>query len=287
MLRLILTFLLFVIFVASYFYGFVTTIPYFSFIQKFNLYEYLKDNLSWTNRAKYISWVDYTQYIVWWKKFVVSYTGFYFTTPLHYLFKSGSIFWVYVPVIIVHTGDNVILSADKLFDKLDYKKDMIWYTQIISGENNYINVWKKITSDKKIEDLNIYLWKTYLYCSLTWVKWIDAYFYDRYLDHNLGDKKVPQKIDNTYVCKNDISYKWCPLIWDSCDDSLKIDYCLCSKKGEYWICEDKNLSLWWGCNAKSKWCIDYYTGMINLNNTNCSLSGLVGQTYKAKYFLVR
>jgi len=238
--------------------------PDFKFISHFNLYQYIIDKF---NNRENLTW-----FVIKYDKddnnYILDYSWFYLKTDLHYLSKSSDNLSIYIPIIIVRTWENQIISWDKLFEKINYKSENKIATQYISWWNDYINVWKEIVNWTWKEQ-TIFLNYLYVYCSLSNTWRIDAYYYDRYENNKNSDEKSER---NTwkYVCKEQI--------WTSTGKEC------CTKKWEYYIC---NRRKWYEkCDITN--CIPYITWSINLNETNCALSGLILKNNpKSIYFKLR
>jgi len=279
MFRLILVFLLFSLFIVNYFFWFLRTIPDFKIISHFNLYEYL------IYRFKYRTWYVPRIYFKTLQNdsgYILDITGITFKTELKYLSHEGDNFKIFIPVFILHTSSNMILSGDSYFSWLKIKKDYWGYTQVISWGNNIIEVWEEI-KNKEIKKDNIFLNYLYTYCNLSSIPRIDSYYFNRYLNWNKKDNtKIAKLVPNSYVCPENRTKTQTICSFDIC---ITKSYCTCSDKWEYRICKN------WpdgACNIDEnnwKWkCINYYTGSINLNNTNCSLTNL---TWSSLYFKLR
>jgi hypothetical protein len=287
MFKLILIFILFIVFIINYFFWYIYTMPYFKFITKFNFYEYLLDKIE--NRNWYFTWIEYLNVKIEGEDYLVDYSWWVLLTDLKYLSPHSDKLSLYIPIFILHTGDNLFISWDNIFTWLKILKDFNWYVQYISWGYSYIPVWEEII-DKKVYKQNIFLGSLYLYCSMTWTKWADAYLYDRYITFNKSwNYKKEDRVVDSYVCENDRSnLSYTEISWDW--TSKVYHYCTCSNKWEYWICKTKTGALdnpeWKSCNYDNK-CIDYYTGTVDLNETNCSYSWALGIWQKAKYFIIR
>jgi len=262
MLKLILIFLLFILFTINYFFAYLRTMPSFKLISHFNFYEYLFD--SFETRDWSFTWLEYTTGSI---NEITDYTWWYLQTDLKFLSPTSDKLKIYMPILILHTWDSLLKSWDVLFNQLHDSKYLMWYTQYISWWNDYIQIWQEIV-DGKVYEQTLYLWNFYTYCSMSWEKWNDAYLYDRYLQWNISGnyKQEQQDVNYDYVCK-----------WDKASA-----VCSCINKWEYFICKNINS---WNCNVQN--CINYLTWTIDLNTTNCSLSWALGVWVKAKYFLVR
>jgi len=299
MFKLIMLLIIFLAFVANYFFWYIYTMPYFKFITRFNFYEYLqyKINNRKVDKVLYKSASSDNDYIL-------DYSGFILKTDLKYLSRHGYNTLLYIPVFILHTWSDIKLSWDKLFTWLQVSQDFNWYYQYISWWNDYIDIGTEIRNNKKYKQ-TLYLWYLYLYCSMAWTKWIDAYYFDRYKNYN---KKLDDKNESspawTYVCPNNSNiweYKKKVCVewgWFSCKRYEYKTYqaCACDNKWEYKICKkntnyndspdgnpDKK-----DCKKDGTKCIPYTKGTINLNDTNCSLSWLSSSSdVKSKYFLLR
>ena len=279
MFRLILIFLLFILFAINYFFSFLRTIPDFRFISHFNFYEYLIDkfhNISWAVTWINIKVADNDS------GYVLDITWFSIITDLKYLSHKWNNFKIFIPVFILHTGTNIIKSWDNIFSWLNLSKNFWGYIQIISWWNNFIKVWEEIRNWKFIPT-NLFLNYLYTYCSLSSTLRIDAYFFDRYKTRNNQDNPPRARlVPNTYVCPDDRTATWENCILWLC---TTLTYCSCNDKWEYRICKN-----WadWNCDTnKNNWlwkCINYYTWSINLNSTNCSLANL---TWNSIYFKLR
>jgi len=304
MFKLVFLLLLFIVFLINYLFSYIFTMPYFKFITKFNIYEYFLDNFQ--KREWYFTWVEAKTVTLWWEEYLVDYTWGIFLTNLKYLSKNWDTFKIYVPIFILHTWDSLIISGDNIFSGWKFAYDFEWYTYFVSWWYSYVLLWKQLHNGKFNND-NIFFWTLYTYCSMTGTKWIDAYLYDRYLAWNKSwNYKTEQKDSNyDYVCENDRTQKECPNWYSECtdDDCQKECYreilwfkdykdkeymCLCDWKWEYYLCKNENSG---SCDTSASnsydACIDYYTWTVDLNNTNCSLSGALGVGNKAKYFLIR
>lgn len=297
MFKLILLLIFFILFSTNYFFWYIRTMPTFKLISHFNFYSYLLDKFE--NRQWNFTWIEYT-YLSWDKNYLIDFTWWILKTDLKYLSPTSSNFEVYIPIIILHTWNNILVSWDKIFSWFNLNKNFNWYTQYISWWNDFVDIWNIIEKWKKIKQ-TLYLWSFYTYCSMTWSKWIDAYLYDRYLYQNKWNvHKKETKVDNTYVCKiwttiweytKSVCISW--NLWN-CIETQENTYqsCKCNNKWEYETCSTetdltKNPDNKQCTNDKPNLCIDYYTWDVNLNNTNCSLSGALWIWNKSKYFLVR
>jgi len=289
MFKLILLLILFTVFVANYFFAYIMTMPTFKLISHFNFYEYLLDKFE--NRSWSFTWLEYSTT---WNE-IMDYTWWYLKTDLRFLSPKSDKLLIYTPIFILHTWNNLLASWDNLFKQLQESKNLIWYTQYISWWNDYIQIWYDIVNWKKIKN-TLYLWDFYTYCSMTWTKRIDAYLYDRYLQWNKSKNPPPAAlVPNSYVCKlgerigeyqEQVCIGW---FWPcskktyyACDCKDKNGYTICSQNNDINTNPDRRT-----CKNTSKNCIDYYTGSIDLNKTNCSLSWALGIWKKAKYFLIR
>ena len=273
--------------------------PYFKFIIKFNLYEYLIDKFngrydSFTGLEYKVADSD--------SNYILDYSWWVLVTNLKYLSPTSDNFVIFIPIFILHTWDKVISSWDKLFTWLKLEKNFVTYTQYITGWNNYIEIWKEIINKKKYLQ-TIYLGWFYTYCSMSQTWRIDAYYYDRYIEWNkVNTDKYEFLIAGSYVCENNRTAKVCPNWYYECNERWCINECYdgwwdftskkkscdCYKKWEYFVCEDKNgLNCYTWVQDSYGACIKYYTWTINLNNTNCSLTWLLWTGTNAKYFLLR
>lgn len=279
MFRLILIFLLFILFATNYFFSFLRTIPDFRFISHFNLYKYLTDKFN--NRSWSVTWINMiiasndSGYIL-------DITWFNLITDLKYLSHQWNKFKIFIPVFILHTGANIIESWDKLFSWLKLSKNLWWYVQTISWWNDFINIWQEIIN-WKIIPTSLFLNYLYSYCSLSSIWRIDAYYFNRYITWNHKENPPKAKlIPNTYVCpENRTNIVENCILWFC----TILTYCTCNNKWEYRICKDGPDGT---CNTtQNNWlwkCINYYTWSINLNLTNCSLANL---TWNSIYFKLR
>ncbi len=296
MFKLILLFILFTLFSINYFFWYLHTMPYFKFITKFNLYEYLIDKFdtrygSFTGLEYKVASFD--------SSYILDYSWWVLVTDLKYLSPTSDNFAVYVPVFILHTGLNLVSSWDKLFTGLTIEKWFNAYYQYISWGNDYVKVGQEIVN-WHVYPQTIYLGRFYTYCSMSQTWWIDAYYYDRYTEWNKKeDDKNEAKIVNGYVCPlwtkiGEYTVQVCTnyTFWVCTNYETRIyQACNCEDKWEYTVCTQNTDSATnpenKTCSDDSGKCIDYYTWTINLNNTNCSLQWLEWTGTNAKYFLLR
>ncbi len=316
MFKLILVLILFLLFITNYYFSYFQTMPTFKHISHFNFYTYLQDKFQ--NRDWSFTWLDITGFTVWNKKYLIDYTWWVLKTDLKYLWPTSDKLDIYMPIFILHTWDTLQKSWDSLFTGLQRDKNFLWYDQYITWWNDFIDIWSSI-KDWKSRKQTLYLWYFYTYCSMSQTGWIDAYYFDRYQDWN---KKRDYSKNNdliawSYVCENKRPKKSCPSWYSECgawwckdcnllgwcttyeckktslfttNYSNKVTSCSCLShhNGEYWVCKDENN--WtcdtWATTTKDA-CIDYYTWTINLNTTDCSLSGALWIGKDKKYFLIR
>jgi len=282
MYKLLVISLIFLVFSINYFYSFLNTVPYFNFIKKFNIYEYIIDSI---NKFNYTD-ID-AKYAVNDTWYVLDYRWAIINTPLKYGVKDGPKFKILVPIFLIKTGANYILSWDNMFSWLIYKKEFDGFTQIISWWNNYISLWYTI-KNKKIVENSLFLWKYYIYCTnlaSTW--WINDYYFERYKYNQQLEIKKEEKIDGKFVCWENKSayYEKTECSWDSCNKK-RYDYCVCIKKNTYWLCRnianpDKKT-----CNDDNK-CLQYYVWTIDLNKTNCNTGAIFWKNVYKKYIKFR
>lgn len=273
MFKLILILILFILFTINYFFGYMTTMPYFQFITKFNFYEYILDKFDDRNGS--FSGMEY-KVASSSGNYILDYSWWVLQTDLKYLSKKSDKLAIFMPILILHTWEKLIFSWDNLFTWLELQKDFQGYSQYITWWNDYIDIWWEIIN-KKYRKQTLYLGYLYTYCSMSQTWWIDAYYYDRYIEWNKNrDDNNETLVAGSYVCENDKTSI-------SNDGWTVLTYCSCNNKWNYWICKN-----WadWICNINN--CIDYWTWTINLNNTNCSLSWALWQDIdKSKYFFIR
>jgi len=81
--------------------------PYFKFVTKFNFYEYLIDKFN--SRRGSFTGVDY-KVASSNSNYVLDYSGGVLVTDLKYLSPTSDKLSIYVPVFILHTGNNLIKS---------------------------------------------------------------------------------------------------------------------------------------------------------------------------------
>ena len=283
MFRLILLLILFLLFTINYYFSYFQTIPTFNHISHFNFYKYLQDKFE--NRNWSFTWLDYktgendSSYLL-------DYTWGILKTDLKYLWPKSDKLDIYIPIFILHTWSTLQKSGDNLFTGLQRDKSFLWYDQYITWWNDFIDIWNSIKDWKSIKQ-TLYLWYFYTYCSMSQTWRIDAYYFDRYKDWNKNrDTQNENKINWSYVCEDNRDKT--QNITDDSWNTITVTICSCSNKWEYWICKDENN---WSCHtwatATDGACIDYYTWTINLNNTNCSLSGALWIDSNKKYFLIR
>jgi len=272
--------------------------PYFKFITKFNFYEYLLDKFD--NRQGYFTGLEY-KVASSDENYLLDYTGWVLVTDFKYLSKTSDFLSLYVPIFILHTWDTLYNSWDSLFTGLDEQRDFNWYYQYITWWNDYIDIWAEII-EKQYTKQTLYLGYLYTYCSMSWTWRIDAYYYDRYIEYNKNsDDKNETLVVGSYVCdinSNIWEYTVTECVawnrWGFClkTEDRTYNACVCEDKWEYKICSQNNdintnpdLVV---CRDTSGECLDYIKWTINLNDTNCSLSGATAEdTDKAKYFLIR
>ena len=286
MFKLILLFILFIMFVINYYFAYFQTIPTFNHISHFNFYTYLQDkfeNRNWSfTLPDYKTGKNDSSYLL-------DYTWGILKTDLKYLWPTSDKLDIYMPIFILHTWDTLQKSWDSLFTGLQWDKNFLWYDQYITWWNDFIDIWSSVKDWKSIKQ-TLYLWYFYTYCSMSQTWRIDAYYFDRYKDWNKIEKKSNQSpVPDSYVCEDWYKlweYKKCLLLW-VCNTYYA---CTCNSKWEYEVCK-KNTDLITNPDNKNCQndgaCIDYYTWTINLNNTNCSLSGALWIDSKKKYFLIR
>lgn len=276
MFKLLLLFILFTLFSINYFFSWLHTIPDFKFISHFNLYEYIIDKFN-NNRDNYLTWFN-IKYATNSGNYILDYSWVLFQTDLHFLSKTAKKLSIYIPVIIVKTWENILLSWDKIFENIKYQSKNKIYTQYISWWNDYIYIWKTIENWIQ-KDQSIFLNYLYIYCNLSNTWWIDAYYYDRYKNN----KKTMQASEIKtwkYVCWDDRTETQEQCFLFPC---IQKEICSCNDKWWYYVCENKN---WWSCNTTN--CLDYITWTINLNITNCAFSGLQSNNNpKSIYFKLR
>jgi hypothetical protein len=297
MFKLILLLILFLLFVTNYFFSYFKTIPRFEFISHLNFYTYVDDKFE--NRKGSFTGID-MKIASNSGTYILDYTWWVLQTDLKYLWPTSDKLDVYIPILILHTWNNILYSWDNIFTWWKFKKNFMAYNQYITWWNDYIDIWSKIENWKEIKQ-TLYLWYFYTYCSMSDTWWIDAYYFDRYKKWNkiwTGDNQ--QKINNAYVCKSWVKLWlytkqeciWWTVFW-SCNKTQDKNYyaCNCNNKWEYEICKQNNDI---NTNPDLKTCdnngdcIDYYTWTINLNNTNCSLSWVLWiDSIKLKKFLIR
>ncbi len=283
MYKLLIISMIFLVFSINYFYSFLNTVPYFNFIKRFNIYEYMIDNI----KESSYSGLD-IKYAVNDSWYVLDYKWAIINTPFKFSVKDGPKFKILVPMFIIKTGSNYVLSWDNMFSWLVYEKEFNGYYQVISGWNNYIRLWYTIKDKKVIED-TFFLGKYYIYCTnlaSTW--WINDYYFDRYEKWNKkGEIKYEKKQDWKFVCwkNNTAFYKR-----TECNDSgcveKKYDYCTCKKENTYWLCRNIQNPENKTCNDDGK-CLQYYIWTINLNKTTCNTGAVFWKNIYKKYMKFR